>query len=93
VIELKCKNCHKWRPEDAFARDVTMVSGRRSMCSTCRAAAKREIRAKNSSVNARAREKNRTTEAHREQVARDLCAAVQMYWHVGVNNNLVGWTL
>jgi hypothetical protein len=41
MIEMQCKCCGEWKPEECFEREVAMTNGRRNKCRVCRAAQKR----------------------------------------------------
>lgn len=80
MIEMRCNHCRKWKPDYEFHKDTTVTSGLRGECKQCalaKAAKRRAIQR-----NERGQIVSRTKEADREQLAKDLCAAVLTYWHI-----------
>lgn len=93
VIELECKECHQWKPQDAFSADVTMLSGYRNQCRACRAAYLRKNRVSRRAAGKQERSESGVTIAKRDSIARSLCGVVQTYWHIPVSGQLVGWRI
>jgi|SoimicmetaTmtLPC_FD_contig_51_618390_length_666_multi_2_in_0_out_0_1 hypothetical protein len=89
MIELQCKDCREWKPRAFFSPDASCRSGYRSQCRKCRTA---QVRAHQRKMEKRPLAE-RTSGAARDEFARELFSTMQTYWHVGMNNNLVGWTL
>lgn len=89
MIELQCAECRVWQPEECFARDSTYANGRRSKCKSCRNEEKAERKRKTVTVQ---RETQRTTEAWREQRARDLSSLAKT-WLYPVDSAQLIWSI